>query len=78
MENILPLSLKLNFTSNSLGCYGLKSIIGFSERMLILMNKDRWLSKLKNSRKKVSQKAHKNKQGIIYLILYNLLDRLYV
>jgi len=24
MEKILPISLKLNFTSNTLGCYGLK------------------------------------------------------
>jgi len=26
MEKILPISLKLNFTPNTLGCYGLKDV----------------------------------------------------
>jgi len=30
MENILPISLKLNFTPNTLGCYRLNNNYGFS------------------------------------------------
>jgi len=32
MEKVIPISLKLNFTPNTLGCYGLNSFSGFYVR----------------------------------------------
>jgi len=45
METILPISLKLNFTENTLGCYGLST-----EKLTRVEHKTREMHPLKVSR----------------------------